>query len=286
MADDLSMAQGLLGGNPRISKRFARRFRDRLSTVLEYCREARALGLSSDQWTEGVAWRAAEAYVQSIPLQGFSGQSLAPFVERVLKHRDVAIVIVLGSGGEPAWVRFQSLYQDYILSLFLRQGRTAFQAHEGTVALMQMLREPCSKTGRLRIESYSGRCELVIWLIAQVRLATHEKQLSASNSSAIVPRSLRLGDAEDAGVLEVWLALSEAERAALTALASGERFGEKDGVLAKGARKDVLRGLGRIEAALVRVDDTTPDLQLMMRLQADLDGRLDGFFGKGGAHSV
>lgn len=286
MADDLSMAQGVLGGNARMSRLFARRFRDRLSTVLEYCREARALGLSLDQWTEGVAWRAAEAYVQSTPLQGFSGQSLAPFVERVLKHRDVAIVIVLGSGGEPAWVRFRSLYEDYILSLFLRQGRTAFEAHEGTVELIRMLREPCSSTGRLRIESYSGRCELVIWLIAQVRLATYDKQVIASELSATVPRSLVLGDAEDAAVLEAWLALAEAERAALTALASGERFGGKEGVLSKGVRKDVLRGLGRIEAALVRVDNTTPDHQLMLRLQSDLDERLAGFFGKGSAHDV
>lgn len=281
MADDLSMAQGLLAGHARIKRQFARRYRDRLIAVLEYCREARTLGLELEEWTQGVALRAAETFVESVPLQGFTRQSLDPFVERVLKHRDVALVILLGSGADAAWARFRSLFEDYILSSFLRQGRTAVGAYEATQALLSTLRERSEETGRLHVEAYTGRCDLVIWLSAVIRrqdddLPDDVERVVSDQRSGIV-----LSDTEDASLLEEWLSLSESERTSLSQLAIGERGADVGEVVPKATRRDLIRGLSRMASALNRVDRRHPEAQLIGRLDSALDDRMTPFFGRG-----
>lgn len=278
MADDFSLAQGLLDDTPRAQRRFARRYRDRLSAVLEYCREARSFGLGLDDWGKGVAWRAAASFLASSPMGGEGRQSLDLFVERVLKHRDVAMTIVLGQGGEDVWDRFRGLYEDYINSLFLRRGETAQQAREGTNQLFAWFRSVDPSTNRMRIEAYAGRCELVVWLVASVRLF-RDAEVDPPMAAAAGPAVLLVSDAEDAALLECWLSLDEKARTLLSRVASGELFADGGETTRKDTWREVSRRLSGVMETLLSLDREDPNRGLLDRLSVQLDSLVEPSLG-------
>jgi RNA polymerase sigma-70 factor len=117
----------------------------------------------------------------------------APEFINSLHINDLYLTLSCARGGEVAWSRFISLYNEFIYRTCRHACPSIDAAKERAGGLPGKLFLP-GETGRSRIASYEGLCSLAAWLVVVIRRLTEKDRKLKSNNLESIDRISDLVD--------------------------------------------------------------------------------------------